>query len=123
MVSRFNSRTVLIAGISLTATGIVIATIGTHFVAVFGGIAIAGLAAGNVVPILLTLSGQQKTMPATIAIAATSTLGYMGILIGPALIGYISHYTGLELCLILLGVLTFSTIFMVTPVYASLSKK
>ncbi|TKU15375.1 MFS transporter [Citrobacter sp. wls827] len=123
LVARLSSRIVLIAGIFLTAIGIIVATIATQFVAIFGGIAIAGLAAGNVVPILLTLSGQQKTMPATVAIAATSTLGYMGILMGPALIGYISHYIGLEFCLILLGVLTFLTIFMVPSVYASLNKE
>jgi MFS family permease len=59
------------------------------------GLFVAGLAVGNVVPALFTLVGRQQMMPVQPAVAAVSICGYLGVLLGPALIGYVAHWTGL----------------------------
>lgn len=61
----------------------------------YPAIAFAGLAAGNVVPILFSLAGRQTAMPPSQAIAAASMLGYLGVLLGPAVLGYAAHAVGL----------------------------
>jgi len=42
-------------------------------------------------------------MPASLAIAAVTTLGYVGILAGPALIGFVAHASSLNLAFGRLG--------------------
>ncbi|MFT3800114.1 MAG: MFS transporter [Burkholderiaceae bacterium] len=63
------------------------------------GCAIVGAGAANVVPALFSLAGQQTAMPASVAIPAVTTLGYAGILAGPALIGFVAHASSLPLAL------------------------
>jgi hypothetical protein len=60
------------------------------------GFVMIGLGASNVVPILFTAAGNQHAMPASLAIAAVTTLGYVGILAGPALIGFVAHASSLN---------------------------
>lgn len=50
-----------------------------------------GLGLSNIAPMLFTASGRQTVMPDTAAVAAVSTLGYSGILLGPAAIGGLAH--------------------------------
>ena len=59
------------------------------------GFALVGLGASNIVPVLYSALGRQRAMPANLAVGAVTTLGYSGILIGPAGIGFIAHAAGL----------------------------
>lgn len=95
IVARTGERAMLVGGILLTAVGMAITALAEPFILVVLGIAIAGLAVGNVVPVLFTLAGRQRAMPASHAIAAASILGYLGVLVGPALVGYVAHFIGL----------------------------
>ena len=58
---------------------------------------------------LFTSVGRQTVMPESLAVPAITTLGYAGILAGPAAIGFIAHLSSLStafliLALALLGV-------------------
>ena len=46
-------------------------------------------------PILFRQAGKQTVMPAGLAIAAVTTIGYAGILAGPAVIGFVAQGIGL----------------------------
>jgi hypothetical protein len=61
------------------------------------GFALIGAGASNIVPVLFSAAGGQKDMPAGLAISAITTIGYAGILAGPALIGFIAHATSLQM--------------------------
>ena len=67
------------------------------------GFLLVGLGASNVVPILFTAAGNQSAMPAGLAIGAITTLGYAGILAGPAVIGFVAHAVSLNLAFAGLG--------------------
>jgi MFS family permease len=74
----------------------------TTALASFSGMALVGFlligaGAANIVPILFTAAGRQKDMPASMAISAITTLGYAGLLAGPALIGFVAHASSLHL--------------------------
>ena len=56
-----------------------------------------GLGAANVVPVLFRRAGSQKVMPPGLAIAAITTAGYAGILLGPAVIGFVANHVGLTM--------------------------
>ncbi|MDR3434378.1 MAG: MFS transporter [Rouxiella aceris] len=59
------------------------------------GFALVGAGAANIVPVLITLAGQEKVMPVNMSVAMVATLGYLGVLGGPAIIGYIAHRSSL----------------------------
>ena len=40
-------------------------------------------------------------MPPSVALAAVSTVGFTGFLVGPPVIGFIAHETGLRIALLL----------------------
>jgi predicted MFS family arabinose efflux permease len=59
------------------------------------GFVLVGLGAANVVPVLFRRAGSQTVMPPGLAIAAVTTMGYAGILLGPAAIGFLAKHWGL----------------------------
>ena len=64
-----------------------------------------GISLAMVVPNLFSAMGEQNVIPMTQAVATSTMLGYMGILMGPALIGFIAHGTSLTIAFIVLTVL------------------
>ena len=69
------------------------------------GCALVGAGCSNIVPVLYTAVGKQTVMPEHIAVPAITTLGYAGILAGPAVIGFIAHGSSLSTAFILIAVL------------------
>lgn len=61
-----------------------------------GGFLLIGLGASNIVPVLFRRAGAQHAMPAALAIAAITTTGYAGVLVGPAAVGFVAKAVGLE---------------------------
>jgi hypothetical protein len=64
-----------------------------------------GLGAANIVPIFFRLAGSQKTMPSALGVAAVTTSGYAGILVGPASIGFVANLLGLSAAFWMLALL------------------
>lgn len=64
-----------------------------------------GTGASNIVPVLFSLAGRQTSMPPALAIASVTTLGYAGILLGPALLGFVAHRFDLVIAFALLALL------------------
>jgi hypothetical protein len=69
------------------------------------GFLLIGGGASNLVPVLFRRAGSQKVMPAGLAIAAISTTGYAGILVGPAGVGFLAKLAGLPTAFFMLAVL------------------
>lgn len=59
------------------------------------GFLLIGLGASNTVPVLFRQAGAQTVMPAGLAIAAVTTVGYAGVLAGPAGVGFAAQAIGL----------------------------
>ncbi len=57
--------------------------------------ALIGIGASNLVPVFFWAAGNQRVMPVEQAMATASTLGYAGILAGPAAIGFVAHAVSL----------------------------
>jgi MFS family permease len=74
---------------------------------VIAGFGLVGFGVSTVIPIAYTAAAKSETMKASVALAAVSTIGFTGFLIGPPLIGFIAHEIGLRAALalvILLGI-------------------
>jgi MFS family permease len=93
-VARFGVVKILLGGSLITAVGVVVVVfVPSQFGA--SGFFLIGLGAANLVPLLFTATSHQKTMPSSQAISAASIMGYAGVLLGPALVGYLGKSIGL----------------------------
>ncbi|OWQ85014.1 MFS transporter [Roseateles terrae] len=96
LVSRLGDRTTLIAGGLLGALGVAVVILAPVAALAAVGFVMVGLGASNLVPVLFRRAGQQSAMPPAFAVAAVTTTGYAGVLLGPALIGFIAQGVGLS---------------------------
>lgn len=95
LIGRFGPSTILKVGGILTTAGLVV-IVGIHeWPATFFGLALAGFGLANLVPILLGAGGRAHEGGVGQGVAAISMMGYFGFLVGPPLIGGISHFIGL----------------------------
>ena len=67
------------------------------------GYALVGVGCSNIVPVMFSLAGKQHEMPESIAVPAITTMGYAGILLGPAFIGYVAHASSLAIALLIVA--------------------
>ncbi|CAM0123364.1 Uncharacterized MFS-type transporter YPO1221/y2967/YP_0917 [Stenotrophomonas maltophilia] len=98
------TRTLVFGGIT-SAAGFTLATLVPSFPVALAGYVLVGLGCANIVPALFSMAGQQRVMPESIAITAVTTLGYAGILAGPAAIGAVAHATSLGFAFLCVAVL------------------
>ena len=105
LVQRFGGRRVLVAGALGSAAGLALIVSMPSWMASLAGFALVGIGCSNIVPVLFTRAGSQTAMPASLAVPAMTTMGYAGLLAGPALIGFTAHATSLLVAFGLLAAL------------------
>ncbi|MCQ3000969.1 MFS transporter [Pseudomonas syringae] len=105
VVRRVGPRQVVILGGLCAAIGLALATLIPSWQAALLGYALVGAGCSNIVPVCYSALGRQKSMPENVAVPALTTLGYAGILIGPAAIGFIAHSSSLELAFMVVAVM------------------
>ena len=105
IVARVGRRSVVTVGGLLAMGGILLATLVPLWQAALLGYAMVGLGCSNIVPVLFTAVGCQTSMPQSVAVPAMSTLGYAGVLAGPAAIGFIAHHSSLPMAFLLVAAL------------------
>ena len=94
-VSALGRKRVLVIGGILGIAGYLMVVLLPGWILPTCGFALVGIGVANIAPVLFTLAGQEKVMPVNMSVAMVATLGYLGILGGPALIGFIAHLTSL----------------------------
>jgi len=95
-VGRFGDRVVLTLSGLVAFLGFCLLLLSPFTSVALGSFILIGLGAANIVPILFRLAGTQHTMPKGLAVAALTTAGYGGMLMGPAVIGFLSKGIGLH---------------------------
>lgn len=87
---------VVLFGGACAAAGIAVALLLPGWPAALVGFALVGAGCSNIVPVLFSAVGRQQRMPQASAVPAMVSLGYAGILLGPATIGFLAHWTTLS---------------------------
>ncbi|MBV9749756.1 MAG: MFS transporter, partial [Acetobacteraceae bacterium] len=103
IVDRLGPRRVVLAGGLFAAFGFIVATAVPSWEAALLGYALVGVGCANIVPVLFSAVGRQNAMPENVAVPAITTLGYAGILAGPAGIGFIAHLASLSTAFLILA--------------------
>ena len=101
IAERFGYKGTLQMDSVLISAGLLLAILVQHPVAVIIGFGMVGLGVATIIPIVYSLAGKSKTMAPSVALAAVSTLGFTGFLIGPPVIGFLAHEVSLRWALLL----------------------
>ena len=94
-VQKLGQKPVVLGGSLLAFLGFLLVIFAPSQLLLYAGFFAIGIGSANVVPVFFSLLGKQKDMPISMAVPAVSTLGYLGILMGPAAIGFLAHQTSL----------------------------
>lgn len=95
LAKSFRPAELVRAGATLAAAGLGLSLAVGHPALALVGFACVGAGFSVVFPNVLSAAGRTGEMPAGMAIAAVSTAGYFGFLVGPSAIGFVAELTGL----------------------------
>ncbi|MEY4304663.1 MAG: hypothetical protein RIT52_838 [Pseudomonadota bacterium] len=95
--NRFGAvKTLQISGLA-GAAGLLIAALSSHDTLALAGFALSGLGVANLAPVMYSAAGNHPGLPSGVAISAVTTVGYAGILVAPAVIGFIAEHIGFRI--------------------------
>ncbi|OYZ47935.1 MAG: MFS transporter [Bacteroidetes bacterium 24-39-8] len=94
--TRFGIKPILQASGALIATGLMISVLFPFLIPAGIGFLMVGLGVSSVIPLIYSAAGRSKTMNPGVALAAVSTIGFIGFLLGPPLIGSIAQMASLR---------------------------
>ncbi|MBD2717030.1 MFS transporter [Microvirga sp. STR05] len=97
-------RTLEISGL-LTAAGLLLAVALPALPTAILGFLLVGFGVSSVVPLVYGAAGRSTQMPPSLALAAVSTVGFLGFLFGPPLIGIVAGFTSLRVSFSIIAML------------------
>jgi len=99
IVARFGPVLTVRLGACTAAAGFLLASMLAWPPAALIGFVLVGLGAANIVPVMFGAAGRLPGTSPGMAIATVTTLGYAGLLSGPALIGFLAQASSLAVAL------------------------
>jgi len=102
---KYGLKRILQVSGSLTVTGLLVAVIFPYFYSAMAGFLLVGAGVSSVVPMVYSAAGKSKTMSPGVALAAVSTIGFMGFLFGPPIIGFIAGLATLRASFIFIALM------------------
>ena len=91
---------------ALTASGLLIAVMLPHLVTAIVGFLLVGFGVSSVIPLVYSVAGKSKVLSAGTALAAVSTIGFLGFLLGPPMIGLVAGATSLRVSFFIIAVMS-----------------
>ncbi|GAA2576458.1 MFS transporter [Actinomadura fulvescens] len=111
VVARFGPVRVLRAGSVIASAGLGLGLLAGHPAAALAGFTLFGLGAASVAPVTFSAAGNLPGVPAATGISQVTAVGYLGLLGGPPLIGFVAQAVGLTWALaipaLLIGMIMF----------------
>jgi len=105
LVSRLGfNKTIQISGL-LIATGLSVAIIFPYVPTAITGFFIVGFGVSSVVPLVYSQAGRSTTISPGMALAAVSSIGFFGFLIGPPMIGLVAGLFSLRISFLIIAVI------------------
>ena len=92
--NRFGAVKTMRISALLAAAGLMGGAVAPTDIAAIAAFALAGVGIANMVPILFSAAGNYPGLPAGVAISTVTMVGYAGILVAPATIGFVAEHVG-----------------------------
>ncbi len=94
------------------AAGLLLSGIASTPGLIIAGFAIAGLGLSNLIPVAFSAAGNLPGVAPGISLSLTTTIGYSGVLVAPAVFGYIAKFTGFSILFCGLAIFLFAVFFL-----------
>jgi fucose permease len=95
--------------IAIIAYGLIL--VSNFYVCVLG-FGVLGIGISVIIPEVFRLAGKSKELNTSVAISVVSGIGFMGFLVGPVLLGFISNFSNLTMSYVFLIVLVFAALLL-----------
>ncbi|MGL4428504.1 MAG: MFS transporter [Silvania sp.] len=105
LIARTGALRAVVGGAIIAALGFALVTFVPVWYLSLLGYVLVGAGCANIVPVMFSAVGRQTHMPQAVAVPAITTMGYLGVLAGPAIIGYVAHATSLTQAFMVIMVL------------------
>jgi MFS family permease len=116
LVTKFGVKQMIqISGI-IISTGLLTAVIFPYLVPATIGFLLVGVGVSSIVPLTYGVAGKSTTMSPGLALAALSTIGFFGFLLGPPLIGFIAQAAGLRWSFTVIAFIGLGTSLLTTKI-------
>ncbi|MFE3516178.1 MFS transporter [Streptomyces sp. NPDC059166] len=102
LLERFGQTRTLVVGGAVAAGGMLVGALAPALWLALTGFAVAGLGLANIFPVAV---GRAGALAGPSGVAAASTLGYGGLLMGPPVIGFLADWISLPVALVTLALL------------------
>jgi len=89
----------------IAMSGLSLAVFSNYFVVTIIGFALVGLGLSVIIPIVFTRAGNMPEFQSGVGIASVASIGYLGFLAGPPLIGFIAQHISLRFAFMILAIL------------------
>jgi len=100
---QWGRKQVLQGGGTLIFLGLSLAVIYPHPILTLIAFMVIGLGTASIVPTVYSVAGQKTKIPTGFALTIVSSISFLGFLLGPPLIGYVSNATSLRYSYGLIG--------------------
>jgi MFS family permease len=116
LVTKFGVKPIIQFSGVIIAAGLLTAVIFPFIVTATIGFLLVGFGVSSVVPLVYGLAGKSKTMLPGVALAAVSSISFLGFLVGPPLIGFIAQAAGLRVSFTVIAFIGFATTILASKV-------
>ena len=103
LTHKFGLKSILQFSGVLIACGLLLAVLMPYLVTAIIGFLLVGFGVSSVVPLIYSEAGKSKTMSPGVALAAVSTIGFLGFLSGPPIIGLVAGVTSLKISFLIIA--------------------
>ena len=116
LITRMGKQKVLQLSGIVIATGLLIAVLFPQIVPATTGFLIVGFGVSSVIPLIYSAAGKSTSLSPGVALAAVSSIGFLGFLVGPPVIGFIAQASSLRWSFSLIALLGLSTTILATKI-------
>lgn len=111
LITKFGTKKVLQTSGIIISSGLMLAVLFPYIITSTIGFLMVGFGVSSIVPMCFAMAGRSKKMAPSLAIAAVSSIGFLGFLAGPPMIGYIAQLSSLRISFTVIAFLGASIYF------------
>lgn len=116
LVTRIGKKLVLESSGITIASGLLISVLFPYIVPATIGFLLVGIGVSSVVPLVYSSAGKSKTLSPGVALTAVSTIGFLGFLLGPPVVGFMAQAFSLRWSFTLIAVLGLGTTILASQI-------
>ena len=116
ITERIGRVSMIRAGSLIAAAGLALVVVASSPYIALAGFAAAGAGFSSIIPLVFAAGGRVPGVPEAAGVATVSGIGYLGFLVGPPMIGFVSEATSLRLGLFTLVILSSIAALLVSGV-------